>query len=237
MVKKKIVEEQVSDNENIEIPEEKIGNNVTINEVPGSSGLAIEPKKKSNKGISKYNSFMASQRKLIVEDVQNILKNTLLETFEERSRLKEQKRLEQEQLKKQKEEEELFEAFKKFKQVGFDSLKSETSETKKKSVPKASTEKLACEFCGKNITRHSYPKHIASCYENPEGKYADKLKHKFKKQTEIIRKTNKDIEIPEINIPEPQEEKTEKAVKKEVERNTNKIKPQRTYQTKYDDIW
>ena len=224
MVKKKIVEEQALEDVDVEIPEESLP-------VVGQEQIKITEtiaSKKTNKGISKYNSFMNSQRKLIVEDVSKILKNTLLETFEERAQIKLQKKMEQEQLKKQKEEEELFEAFKKFKEIGL--TPAPTQETVQKPVPKASKEKLECEFCKKEITRHSYPKHVASCFENPNGKHAEKLKHKFKVKTEI-------------NVPETEEEKTERAIKKNnpktlvIERTTNKINPKRPLQTKYDDIW
>lgn len=88
MVKKKNVEEQALEDTDVEIPEESLP-------VVGQEQIKITEtiaSKKTNKGISKYNSFMNSQRKLIVEDVSKILKNTLLETFEERAQIKLQKK-------------------------------------------------------------------------------------------------------------------------------------------------
>lgn len=159
-----------------EIPEEVITQSTNQSQVITQN----EPIKTRKPQKGKKGSFAETQRRLILEEMRNVIRDEFINTWEIKQQKKKELKEIEEKARKEKEEVELYEAFKAFRQGGVNPISATVNgEKPKKVVPK---EKSTCDFCKKEILSHNLPKHIASCFENPDGKYKDKFKYKFEKK-------------------------------------------------------
>ena len=206
-----------------EIPEQKVNIKAKISRKKKvSEPVEVESESDSVKN-NKYTSFIGRQRGEIVDGVRQVIKDELWSWYKEKADYKKKQKEEEERQRREKEDAELFEAFKKFKATGLTHpLAGETKP--KKNVSNA---KETCEFCKKDFLARSYVKHVESCPDNPNGKHADKFKHRFQK------KPNKIVEQePEEEIEEPEVQRKVKEVKAKAPR-----KAEQKYQSYNEDIW
>lgn len=203
-----------------EIPEEVISKSTNQSEtVTPNQPIKTRKPQKGKKG-----SFAETQRRLILEEMRNVIRDEFINTWEIKQQKKKEIREAEEKIRKEREEAELFEAFKAFRQGGVNPIVASTNgEKPKKVTPK---DKATCDFCKKEVLASNLPKHVASCFENPDGKYKDKFKYKFEKKVKVK--------------PETKVEEVEEVVEKEPEPKVKSVKqPTLTFKRKTDSesIW
>lgn len=235
MPKKKVVQdsnEVVEENTEVvqEIPVETVNNQDT------------EPKLDKYK-VTRHKSFVERSRAKFRDDIKDILQDELMKFEEKRQQLKMQKKLELEDLKKKKEDQELLDALRKFKELGLNpnqiTQNNPVVETKNKNTK-------TCIFCKEEFTKANLSRHMGSCMLNPDSKNAKFLRSK--KELDKIKKEEmkkkKLQEIKEQSEEESEEEIVEKPSRSKPKNvnttkhiNVNKPRKKQTYDDADDDIW
>ena len=212
MAKKKIIQIQPEDmqenNEDISIPEENL---IPIKETEPE---VVLPKSK------KYVNFVTKQKDQYAEEVRNIIRNELINYEKHRQNLKLERKQREEQLRLQKENEELLHTVRKLRDFGLnpEQVIQETRVVNQKNI----TQKK-CIFCHNSFNKNNLTRHMNVCLHNPDSKSHQFLKSKKKLEEEKKIKQRQVVEDPVEDDPQDDYEEPEPEPPK---RGTPRVRPQ-----------